>query len=413
MRNSNVSGSSVSHFKRAFSNLMHSLLATKGASPTIPAPHVPLLFVSIALLTLVATTVWTLVGTVAPLALLHALAVGVFLMVALGLLYQFVPVVAMAPLQFQYLAIVHAGIATAGTVCIVLGFQEGAFALVRTGGALALTGVGIELLVLIATAMRGKPPIPVRGSLLALLWLCATMVIGAWMAELLYRGFPAGWLIRYHVAFGLVGFFVTIITAITFRLLRMFERVNREPRALPVTIGSTVVAVAIASGNVLGGLAAVALAVLFGAELIAIGRVRNPAYQRETFAYSALGSAAALAAALCYVFGMIAPAIEILLWLFIGTAIIGYLQRIVPFIWWIARSQREGARNIPSLREMNNSGLGYFILCTWTLAGLAWIYRPYAHIALAVALLAYGALAVQLTRPFLLRRASEVERAAD
>jgi len=329
-------------------------------------------------------------------------------MVALGLLYQFVPVVAMAPLQFPYLAVVHAAIATAGTVCIVLGFQESAFALVRTGGALALTGLGIELLVLIATAMRGKPPIPVRGSLLALLWLCATMAIGSWMAELLYRGFPVSRLIRYHAAFGLAGFFVTIITAITFRLLRMFERVNREPRALPVTIGSTVVAVALASGNILGGLAAVALAALFGGELIAIGRARNPAYQRETFAYSAFGAVAALAAALCYVSGLVGAAIEILLWLFIGTTIIGYLQRIVPFIWWIARSQREGARNIPSLREMNNSGLGYFILCTWTLAGLAWIYRPYAHIASVVALVAYGALAVQLARPFILRKTAPV-----
>lgn len=387
---------------------MHSLLATKGASPTIPPPHIPLLFVSIAFLTLVVTTVWALVGTIVPLALLHALAVGVFLMVALGLLYQFVPVVSMAPLRFPHLAIAHAGVATAGTVCIVLGFQESAFALIRTGGALALTGLGIEFLVLMATAMRGKAPISVRGSLLALLWLCATIAIGSWMAELLYRGFPAGWLIRYHAAFGLVGFFVTIITAITFRLLRMFERVNREPRALPVTIGSTVVAIALGSGNILGGLAAVALAVLFGAELIAIGRARNPAYQRETFAYSALGSAAAFAAALCYAFGMVAPAVELLLWLFIGTAIIGYLQRIVPFIWWIARSRREGARNVPSLREMNNSGLGYFILCTWTLAGLAWIYRPYAHIASIVALVAYGALALQLARPFILRKAAPV-----
>ncbi len=383
---------------------MHSLPATKGASPTIPPPHVPLLFVSIAFLTLVVTTVWALVGTIVPLALLHALAVGVFLMVALGLLYQFVPVVSMAPLRFPHLAIVHAGIATAGTVCIVLGFQESAFALVRTGGALALTGLGIELLVLMATAMRGTAPISVRGSLLALLWLCATIAIGSWMAELLYRGFSAEWLIRYHAAFGLVGFFVTMITAITFRLLRMFERVNREPRALPVAIGSTVVAIALGSENILGGLAAVALAMLFGGELIAIGRARNPAYQRETFAYSAFGGVAALAAALCYVSGQAGAAIVILLWLFIGTAVIGYLQRIVPFIWWIARSQREGARNIPSLREMNDSRLGYFILCTWALAGIAWIYRPYVHVAPAVALVACGALAVQLARPFLLRK---------
>ncbi len=382
-------------------------------NPTVPPPHIPLLFVSIALVTLAATMVWTLVDTVAPLALLHALAVGVFLMVALGLLYQFVPVVAMAPLRFQRLAIVHAVIATAGTACIVLGFQEGAFAWVRTGGALALAGLGIELLVLVATAMRGRPPIPVRASLLALLWLCATMAIGTWMADLLAHGISVSGFLRYHAAFGLAGFFVTIITAITFRLLRMFERVNREPHALTFTIGSTVVAVALASGRMLGGLAAVALSVLFGTELIAIGRARNPAYQRETFAYGATGSAAAFASALCYVFGAIAPAIEILLWLFIGTAVIGYVQRIVPFIWWIARSQREGARNVPSLREMNNSGLGYFILCAWTLAGLAWLVRPSSHIASAIALVACGALGVQLARPFLLSGSGRAATDAD
>ncbi|MHB8146995.1 MAG: hypothetical protein ACYDGM_07035 [Vulcanimicrobiaceae bacterium] len=371
---------------------------------SVPPPYIALTFVAIALGTLVATTVWTLVARVAPLALLHALAVGVFLMVPMGLLYQFVPVVAMSPLRFQRLPLLHAAIAAAGTLCIVIGFQNAAFGLVRMGGVLQLAGFGIEVVVLVATASRGKPPIPVRGALLSLVWLCLAMAIGIWMANVLTHGSPAGALIRYHAAFGLVGFFATIITAITFRLLRMFERVDHEPRTVLFTIGSAVVAIALASGSVLGGYFAAALAVLFGIELLLIARSRNPAYQRETFAYGACSAIAAIAAALCYIGGLAGPAIVITLWLFIGTAVVGYLQRIVPFIWWIARSHREGPRSIPTLGEMNHSVLGYFILVAWVMTGLVWLYRPASHIASEIALVACGALTVQLSRPFLLKK---------
>jgi hypothetical protein len=92
-------------------------LATRGAlalvrarkgpdatASTVPPVQIPLAFVATALATLAATLVWTIVAFPAPLALLHALVVGVFLTIAMGLLYQFVPVVAMAPLRLPYLA---------------------------------------------------------------------------------------------------------------------------------------------------------------------------------------------------------------------------------------------------------------------------------------------------------------------
>ena len=373
-------------------------------SSSVPPPHIALTFVAIAFVTLVGTSVWTLVAAVAPLALLHALAVGVFLMVAMGLLYQFVPVVAMSPLRFRHLPLLHAAIATSGTLCIVIGFQNAAFGVVRAGGDLALAGLGIELFVLVATVLRGRPPLPVRGALLALVWLCLAMATGIWMAGSLAHDTRPGTLMRYHAVFGLIGFFATIITAITFRLLRMFERVNRERRTLVFTIGSSVVAVALASGIVLGEYLAVALAGLFCMEMALIALSRNPAYQPETLAYSAVSAVAVLAAALCSVDGLAGPAVAIMLWLFIGTAVIGYVQRIVPFIWWIARSHREGARNIPTLGEMNHSALGYCILFAWVFAGLGWLFWPQTHIAAAFSLVACGALAMQLSRPFLLQK---------
>ena len=108
-------------------------------------------------------------------------------------------------------------------------------------------------------------------------------------------------------------------------------------------------------------------------------------------------------AALAYGDGRLA--IVLALWFFVGCAVLGYLQRIVPFLWWIARSRREGTRNIPTLGEMNHSALGVAILALWLLAGTL-LAIGHRHLAAAAALLAWVGLLAQLARPFLMQKRS-------
>ena len=376
---------------------------------TVPPPWVALTFVALALATFGAVALLLITGVIVqPLALLHGLALGVFGTVALGLLYQFVPVVAQRPLRCIPLAVVHALLACAGTALLVTGFQTLDFGLVRLGGEAHLAGLLCEGIVLVTTLFGHAPPAPARGASLSLVWLALTMALGVWMASALARGTEIGAWIAPHALAGLAGFFGTIITAVTFRLLRMFERVNEEVRSGPFALGvSFATVLGIAAGR-LGAVALVAVGVLFGIDLARIAGRRDPAYQPETLAYAVVSGLGALAAAVAYVLDAPDRAVIFALWFFIGTAVVGYLQRIVPFIWWIRRSRREGgARAIPTLGQMNSSTLGYAVLALWCGAGAWFMVAPYAFGAGIVALAAWLALLAQLARPFLLKRPVE------
>ena len=115
--------------------------------------------------------------------------------------------------------------------------------------------------------------------------------------------------------------------------------------------------------------------------------------------------------AICIGAVTLASALLCAVWFFIGTAIVGYLQRIVPFIWWIRRAKAEGAKNIPTLGQMNDSLLGYLILAAWLAAGLVRVADPSGLAAPTLALLAWGLLMAQLLRIFTLGRPCVVSSA--
>uniref|UniRef100_E6Q314 NnrS family protein n=1 Tax=mine drainage metagenome TaxID=410659 RepID=E6Q314_9ZZZZ len=379
----------------------------KERASTVPPPQIPLAFVATALLWLGGLLLWNLFGSPAPLAALHALILGFFLTTAMGLIYQFVPVVAMLPLQLQRLCYVHLAFATLGTALLVMGFARGDLSAVRDGGAIFLVGVLLQI-VIVATTLRGKrPPAPAAVAALSLLWLLATLSAGLWTAQRFIEGTAIAGAAFSHALLGLAGFFGTLIVGVTLRLLRMFERFDLEPRA-PYLAGATslaallsLLAVVFAPALAFVPLEVVAAAFFFA--LFGVLRERNPAYQRETLYYALASGLGALAAPVALAYGDGRLAILLALWVFVGCAVVGYLQRIVPFLWWIARSRSEGARNIPTLGEMNHSALGSAILTLWLLGGALLVIgaqRP----AAALALLAWMGLLAQLARPFVLQK---------
>lgn len=367
------------------------------APKTVPPPSIALSFFATAVATLGAALTWVVAGHPSPLALLHALVVGVFAMVAMGALYQFVPVVGMAPLRSTRLPFLHLCIAAGGTALLVYGFQVGLLSYVVAGGALHIAGALIESAVLIATLWkRPNAGMPARLATIAFAWFTATAAAGIAAA---HGALAPGT----HATIGLAGFYGTLISSVTFRLLRMFERINVEPRAplrvLAVSIAAIVAAIAPHAGAIL--LAIVAGLLL--ADLFDIARRRNPAYQRETLLYALVSMAGGLFAAVAAIYGMWLQAIEIAVWFFIGGAVAGHAQRIVPFIWWIRRSRIEGARNIPNLAQINDTRLGVLVLTLWCAAGVWWVLQPFTTAPAALALVAWAALVVQLSRPFWLR----------
>ncbi len=381
----------------------------KERASTVPPPQIPLAFVATALLWLGVLILWSLFGAPPPLAALHALILGFFLTTAMGLIYQFIPVVAMTPLRMQPLCYLHLALATIGTATIVAGFVRGDFFVVRNGGTLFLIGVLLQASI-VATTLRGhRPPAPAAAAAFSLLWLLATLSVGLWTAQRIRDGSAIGGAAFSHALIGLAGFFGTLIVGVTLRLLRMFERFDIEPQA-PYLAGATGLAAALALLAIFFAphwvfvpLAVAAAAFVF--TLARVLRARNPAYQRETLAYALVSGLGALASTLALAYGDGRLAIVLALWFFVGCAVLGYLQRIVPFLWWIARSRREGTRNIPTLGEMNHSALGVAILALWLLAGML-LAIGQRHLAAAAALLAWVGLLAQLARPFLMQKRS-------
>lgn len=364
------------------------------ASKTVPPASIALSFFATGVATLGATLTWVVAGTPAPLAILHLLVVGVFAMVAMGALYQFVPVVGMAPLRSTRVPFVHLFVAVCGTVLLVYGFQSGLSSYVAAGGALHIVGALLESGVLVATLWkRPNAGMPARLATLAFAWFTATAAAGIAVTQ---GAIAPGT----HAMIGLAGFYGTLISAVTFRLLRMFERINVEPRAPLRVLGVSAAAIVAAIAPRAGSMLLALVAGLLIADLLDIARRRNPAYQRETLLYALLSMLGAFSAAAAAAYGMWTQAIVLAVWFFAGAAVVGHSQRIVPFIWWIRRSRIEGARNIPNLAQINSSALGFSILVLWTAAGVWWLLQPFTAPPAVVALAAWAALLTQLSRPF-------------
>ncbi len=381
----------------------------KERASTVPPPQIPLSFVATALLWLGALLLWCAFGSPPPLAALHALILGVFLTTAMGLIYQFIPVVAMTPLKLQPLCYLHLALAAVGTATIVAGFAGGDFSVVRDGGSIFLIGVLLQGVVVAVTLRGHRPPAPATAAAFSLLWLLATIFVGLWSAQRILDGREVGAVAFSHALIGIVGFFGTLIVGVTLRLLRMFERFDIEPQAAYLASATGIAAVlsllAVFFAPRFVFLPPAIAAAIFLFTLARVLISRNPAYQRETLLYALASGLGAIAAPIALAFGNGALAVILALWFFVGCAVVGYLQRIVPFLWWIARSRREGTRNIPTLGEMNHSALGYAILGLWLLGGTLFIGgRP--QLAAAAALLAWAGLLAQLARPFLLQKST-------
>ncbi len=381
----------------------------KERASTVPPPQIPLSFVATALLWLGALLLWCAFGSPPPLAALHALILGVFLTTAMGLIYQFIPVVAMTPLKLQPLCYLHLALAAVGTATIVAGFAGGDFSVVRDGGSIFLIGVLLQGVVVAVTLRGHRPPAPATAAAFSLLWLLATIFVGLWSAQRILDGREVAAVAFSHALVGIVGFFGTLIVGVTLRLLRMFERFDIEPQAAYLASATGIAAVlALLAVFFAPRFVFLPPAIAAAIFLFTLARVlisRNPAYQRETLLYVLASGLGAVAAPIALAFGNSALAVILALWFFVGSAVVGYLQRIVPFLWWITRSRREGTRNIPTLGEMNHSALGHAILALWLLGGTLFIGgRP--QLAAAAALFAWAGLLAQLVRPFLLQKST-------
>lgn len=335
------------------------------------------------------------------LALTHLLTLGFLACVMLGALLQMLPVVAGAPLpRVRAVATTTHATLVAGTIALVAAFTLGfpsAYAV-----ALAMLGLGLAVFVVAASVgLAGAAhSATVTGIRFALGGLALTLLLGfalglaragAWAPE------AWAYLIEVHLAVGLLGWVLTLVAAVAWQVVPMFQLTPAYPawltRGLP---GMLFAALGVrAASPVVPALAPIADAAIAGIVLafavatLDLQRRRRRRVPDVTSDFWRLGKASLIGCV-----GVWAAAWDLAGWsasdaypvvlgvLFIGgfaTSVVnGMLYKIVPFLaWFHLQTQLQApAGSIPTMKTMIPERDQRWHFRVHTLACLALVLAP-------------------------------------
>ncbi len=158
--------------------------------------------------------------------LTHAWVLGFLLSATFGAVYQLLPVVLGEPLALPRAGWVHFGLHGIAVAMMVPAFLAGRYDWAAFGGGLAVAGVLLFVGAVWLTVARLPRRDPVAWAfVLASGWLLLAVLVGLLLA--INRRW--GWLtadplalLRMHAHLGVVGFFLTLLQGVTFRLVPMF-----------------------------------------------------------------------------------------------------------------------------------------------------------------------------------------------
>ncbi len=331
------------------------------------------------------------ISTSGTLAAVHLLVIGWLLLLVLGALFQFVPVITSRPLVSQSMALVTLIALETGMVGMVGGFFSIGAGYPTLAMALPLGGLAVCLGVLIACwnigvpLIRSRPlPLPGRMILTGLAFLILTVTLGFSFALTLAVPVLAPYLapllagVGDHALAGLGGWFTLTAMGVSYKLLPMFMLAPEERGiagdsvhilgtvGFALAVGAGLARVWSAAGPLrtaeLVGYAAVAIAVvLYLWDVAKIYRTRKrtvvEAHNRAAiaaFAFLGLGSALAIGFLMTGHLSVGAPAIVFLIvfgWL--GGLGLTQLYKIVPFLTWLSRyGSSLGRGHVPRVQDL-------------------------------------------------------------
>jgi hypothetical protein len=307
-------------------------------------------------------------GDGAILAATHLMTLGFVSMVMMGAMYQLVPVVLNTKLWSIRLGAAHYALFMPGVTCLVAGMFGAGTSFLMVGGSLAVTSVGVFLYNMGRTIF-GAPRWDIPGWFLvtSLTYLALTVAAGWLLAfNFVQPILPVPLALPVHLTLGGVGWFSLTLMGVSYKLLPMFSLTHVKPRhgwrvyglvniaILTVGVGSWWTGIASLIG---GGVAVVGFG-FYAIDLFRLwrGRLRRRA---DPPVYLALvGVAAGIAtvlAAMAAWLTMRAVVVPFFLFFFgwLGASILGYLQKIIPFLVWLHRYSGEiGKRPVPRMKDL-------------------------------------------------------------
>ena len=305
----------------------------------------------------------------------HLAVLGFALMIAMGAMYQLVPVAFLTPIWSEQLGFVQFFITAAGIIAFSMSLAFYAHVTLFPGVLLVL-GIILFLFQMGMTLRKqAKKNIMTLFVGSALLFLLLTILFGLTLALHFWSGNEAAdhlFILKTHILFGMCGWFSLLIMGFSYKMVPMFSlahgfsmKLARYVYVFYVT-GLIVTFISFFQDG-RGPFAAGAGLLLTGFALFAYHiwtilqkRVKKKLDRPFQFALLAIGIALILHTAAFLLplsgndHGM---AIVIYAYVFgwIMFSIIGYLYKIVPFLWWTHRySKKIGQENVPTLKQMIN-----------------------------------------------------------
>lgn len=338
----------------------------------------------------------------------HFLVLGWGMLVAMGTMYQLVPVTFQTPLYSERLGFIQFGITTAGVMLLALslGFYP---SLAREAGGLVLAGTLLFLfqmgLVLWRQKERDMISLFVSSALISLL---ATLLAGLILAvsisgamKIFLDAIGAGFLypinhealFASHVLLGLVGWFTLLIMGFSYKMVPMFA-LSHGFSMMPsywvygLYTGGLLTTLAGIWMDTAGIIRIGFVLLLTGFSLFAfhISRILRKRMKKQLdpgFSFALLAIGGGWLIHLAGVMILLLPvswksdAFAVVVYgfvmIWVTFSIMGYLFKIIPFLWWTHRfSKQVGQDGVPTLKEMvdERSGIQVFLLLAVAVIGV-------------------------------------------
>jgi hypothetical protein len=306
----------------------------------------------------------------------HLLVLGWALMVAMGAMYQLVPVAFLTKIWNEKFGFIQFFITAIGITSFSwLLYVSPQKALLP--GILMLLGILMFLFQMFMTLRKqAKPNILTAFVGSALVCLFITIFLGITLIYSLQTGFAAEYyqaLFKSHLLMGVTGWFTLLIFGFSYKMVPMFSLSHGFPMiqaryVYGIYMAGLVISLIsfFTSSNILlkvGFLLLLAGFSIFSwhISIIINKRLKKKLDKPFSFSLGAIGLGnlihlAAFAALWSEQFSiLIGPLVYLYLLLWIVLSIMGYLYKIVPFLWWTFKYSKEiGKHVVPSLKDMLN-----------------------------------------------------------
>lgn len=304
----------------------------------------------------------------------HLFILGWALMVAMGAMYQLVPVAFLTPIWSERFGYFQFTVTTIGIFSFAhYLFYQPEHALIP--GIITLIGILLFLFQMFMTLKKqAKANVLTLYVGTALVFLLTTIFLGIALLTSMKTGFAADFyqsIFKSHLLLGTAGWFTLLIFGFSYKMVPMFSLshgYSMKPANFVYPFYSGGLAVAIVSFfTEVQWLLTISLLFMFigfsiflyHISLILKKRVKKKLDRSFMFALFAIGCGWAihLAAFFTALFGVFSKAVGAILYLYIflwiAFSIIGYLYKIVPFLWWTAKYSKEiGKKDVPALKDM-------------------------------------------------------------